>query len=692
MSNRTLTAESRRHGDARRPPGPRPAARGVLVSAVLASLLLAVPPAAAQTIDDYRKCARRLASAVTDVSHEYLSAITRCDLRRIEKGAPASCEGDSQVASGVAGALQELRSKVGKCKREAEKALCPFQARTGDAIYKVLSGDAPLLGPIDDVAARLFLDETAGCPRPDRAVSSAARDCSKRVAQAAEQVIVDVERCLLDCEVGRIERGGDACVDAASGQPTRAKVVQCYVKALDDAENLLATKCGPVSLRELGCPAGATTVPALAAWLTSTAVTIAEPLNLGLFHSSCRKAPAPSAPPPVPVARVTLKPSGRQVEVACGQLIDKAFLRGDKQLVLEDDLSCAAVAAPTDGLVIGVKQLVIDGKGEHRITGPATSRYRTGAGIRLLPGAKKVRIRRIRQIQQFGYGIVDAGKNHELQVQEVTLFRNTIAGISTSSNKVRIQRVTADRNAIGFELQGDESEVKESIARGSTPAPGIGVLLRGSDTDRNDRSVSVRESQIEGNMVGIRIEGDAGRASQNTVHDSLGTGIEVVGAVARIDQNSVKRSGGDGIVLDGTGGAARKNRVDEGAASGIVVRGERNVVHNNTVGGPGGRGNAGAGIVAAGVDTVVTSNKAEASGGDGIVAATPTARLKGNRARANAGRGFAIDAAGNVVDSNVAAANAGAEFVVAPGNVDRPESNRANGTTFRFGAGGGTFE
>lgn len=658
--------------------------------AVVATALIGASHASAQTPDDYLKCARRLASAVTDVSHEYLSALTRCDLKRIEKGAPASCEGDSQVTNGVSGALQELRSKVGKCKRESEKALCPFEGRTGDEIYAKIASTPVLLPRIDDLALRMFVEETSGCPRPTSAVSSGARDCSKRVQQAAEQVIVDVERCLLDCEVGRIERGGDACVDAA-GRPSRAKVAECYELALRDAEKTLATKCDADLLRELGCPLGESSVPELAASLAAVATAIAEPTNLGLFHSSCRKSPTPSTPPPPPVARVTLKPSGRQVEVTCGQLIDKDFLRGDTEIVLEQDLSCESIADHTDGLVIAVKKLVIDGKGQHRITGPATSRYRTGAGIRLLKGAKKVRIRRIRQIQRFGYGIVETGGAKKLRVQDTTLFRNTIAGIATVSAKVKIERVTADRNAIGFLLEGDESEVVYSIARGSDPAPGIGVLLRGSDTGGNDRSVSVRESVIENNVVGIRIEGDHGRASQNDVLGSLDTGIELVGETARLDQNNVKRSGGDGIVLDGIGGVARKNRIEEGARSGIVLRGERNVANNNTVGTKG-RGNAGTGIVAAGVGTVLNSNKADGNGGDGIAIATATAKLKGNRARHNAGRGFAIEVPGNLVDSNIAASNGHAEFVIAPGNVDRVDSNRANGSTFRFGEGGGTFE
>ena len=55
-------------------------------------------------------------------------------------------------------------------------------------------------------------------------------------------------------------------------------------------------------------------------------------------------------------------------------------------------------------------------------------------------------------------------------------------------------------------------------------------------------------------------------------------------------------------------------------------------------------------------------------------------------------RGFAIEVPGNLVDSNIAASNGHAEFVIAPGNVDRVDSNRANGSTFRFGEGGGTFE
>jgi hypothetical protein len=596
------------------------------------------------------------------------------------------------VQSRSSSALQQLRSKVNKCKRESEKALCPLEARSGAEIYAGLTG-GPLPGSLRDINAEVFRRDFAPqCARPSGAVSRAASDCAKRVRQAATQVVVDAQRCLFDCEVSRISRGGELCVDPATGHPSKDKVRECLDEALADADSLLRSKCSDALLAELGCPAGAATSADLAADLFAAAGAIAEPLNLGLFHARCRENPRPPVELPPPVAPVTLLPRRETRQIPCGQVIDKEFMAGSRTLVLEADLSCEAVNAATDGLVIDVSNITIDGKGKWSIVGPASSRYRTGAGIRLAPGARKLRIRRIQQIRRFGHGIVDSGTNRGLQIEDLNVFRNVIAGVSIASDKVRIENVTADRNTIGFELEGDDAEIKESIARGSTPAPGIGVRLAGVDKDRNDTSASVRESAIEGNMIGVLVEGEAGRVSGSTVDDSLGVGIEVTGALAKIDQNSVKRSAGDGIVVGGIVNAVRKNRIEESGGAGVLVLGFGNAVRNNTAGTPNGRGNAGAGFEVAGDGAVIHGNKAEGNGSAGFAIAQATAKLKGNRARLNAGEGFLIAAPGNLVDSNVAASNGGAELVVAPGNQERPGSNRVNGATVSFGAQGGTFE
>lgn len=676
--------------------GGRTRRAGAIAGAVVAAVFAVVAGSAgAQTTpEDYEKCASRLAKAVTDFSKEYLDALTTCETKRLALGSSLTCEGDSQRATNVAGALQELRSKVNKCKREAEKALCPLGARSGDEIFAALATDeGSLPAPLGAINEALFVDDAGpACPRPEGRVSLAAADCANRVAQGAQQVLVDVERCLVDCEVGRIERGGDPCVDPVTGVPAKQKVIDCYGKARRDLEGLVETKCDTAGLQEIGCPYGTETVADLSDTLVGVAAGIAEPTSLGLYHSSCRRPPVPPAPLPTPVARVTLRPSGREVQLPCGQVVDRAFLAGDDQLILEENLSCEAVTTPTDGLVIAAPEVTIDGTDDFSIIGPASSRNRTGAGIRLAPGARKVRIRRIRQIARFGYGILDSGANRELVVQDVNLFRNVIAGISVSSNRVRIERVTADRNTVGFDLGGDGSEIKESIARGSTPAPGIGVRLRGIDLDGDDFSSAVRESEIEGNMVGIVVEGDSARASANSVDDSLDAGIVVTGTRAKIDQNSVKRSGGDALHIGGTGNLVRKNRIEENGGAGVVVEGYANVIRNNTAGARNGRGNLGGGFVVGGELTEMDNNKAEGNHGPGFVVEQPTALVKSNRSRSNGGEGFRIDSAGNLVDSNAAANNGGAEFAIAPGNIDRSGSNRANGATFGFGNAGGTFD
>jgi len=648
-------------------------------------------PAGAQSFADFEKCAKRVKNAVVDFSDEYLDAHLGCEVDRVTRGRTASCTGDSQVQNRSSSALQQLRSKVNKCKRGSDKLLCPMEGRTGAEIYaKILA--SPLQPALRRINEDLFRSDFGpACARPVGAPSKAAADCAKRVQQAARQAVVDAERCLVDCELSRIRLGGDPCVDTATGRPNKPKIRQCYLESLADAASLLRSKCSDALLGELGCPAGASTPSELASYMVDAAIALAEPLNMGLFHSGCRQSPRPPTEPPRPVVPVTLLPQGITRAIPCGKVIDKSFMGDNVELVLEADLSCETVAQETDGLVIDVPNVTIDGKGKWSIVGPSASRYRKGAGIRLADGARGVRVRRIKQIRYFGHGIVDSGKSTGLKVEEVTLFRNTIAGMSISSPKVRIKKTVADRNAIGFELRGDDAEVKESAARGSTPAPGIGVRLVGTDVDGNGRSVRVRGSTIERNMVGVVIEGEAERVSGNVITESAETAVEAIGRKAKIDQNSIKRSGADGVLLAGADNVLRKNRIEESKGGGVVVDGLRNVVKNNTVGSPS-RGCGGVGFLVAGSAAQLETNRSEGNGGAGFAITEVTAKLKGNRAERNAAEGFLIGSADNLVDSNAAASNTGPEMVIAPGNRDRPGSNRINGTTFSFGLAGGTFE
>jgi Right handed beta helix region len=644
---------------------------------------------------DFEKCAGHLRDAGEEFLDRHLGALTACEAKRLAEGRPTDCASDPKVAQARADAATKLRQRLKKCKAAALTALCPFRAKDVETIARAIVAGAGSTGArLDAFSDGVFIDDFGpGCERPAAHVSREAADCAVRLDQGARQISEDLAKCLFDCELGRIERsGGDFCIDDTSGEPIKPKLVSCYENAVRSLRGLLTTKCDPTRLAEIGCPLGARSSVDTSLALFGVAADLTESLNLGLFHSPCRTSPRPSTPPPPPTARATREPSGVPVQVACGQVIDRAFMRGDTAIALHEDLNCESVDAPTDGLVIGVSGLTLDGGRDARITGPARSSNRSGTGVRILPGIEDVRIHRLKQIQRFGYGIADSGDNRGLVVTDVSLFRNTIAGIRLLSPKARIERVTADRNRVGFELGGDGAEIRESTARRSTPAPGIGAYLFGADTDGDDRAARMRESRVEENMVGVVLEGGPHHLGETSIVGSLGDGVRVEASGARVESNSIKGNGGEGVLVAGSGSLVRKNRIEENGGAGIAVTGTANLVKNNTAGSPNGRGNHGHGFVVVGADNRIENNKAEGNLGSGLVIRATTSTLKSNRAVLNEGFGLEVASAGNLLDSNVASRSGGFEFVIAPGNLDRPRTNRANGSTFVFGAEGGTFE
>jgi hypothetical protein len=424
-------------------------------------------------------------------------------------------------------------------------------------------------------------------------------------------------------------------------------------------------------------------------------VGIALDLNRRTFHASCQGS-LPGQPTTPSPARVTLEPSLRQRMVTCGTVIDEAFLGRDDRVTFDEDLDCGPSPVATDGIVLARSGVTVGGRlRTHSIRGPRRSSLRTGAGIRIAPGVSRVRILNFKAIESFGVGIEDSptADNRKVVVQKTTVRRNVEAGVRLRSPRALLEQVTADKNGIGFDLSGDGTRLKASVAKGSLYAPKIGIRLSGADRNANGSVVVVNNDSVEENGdAGIEIVEGAHRLSQNAVRGNVGDGIVIreraTGSI--VDSSNVKLNG-RGIVVLGDANRLESNTCEENLGPGFVVAGQDNVVEQNRSGKKTARGNAGAGFTVSGTGNRLYANEAEANLGPGFSIVAPTSLFKANAALANGGAGFELTSAGNVVEACAAEANEGVEWMVAPGNVDRG-GNKANGSTIVLPAAGTVCE
>ena len=312
------------------------------------------------------------------------------------------------------------------------------------------------------------------------AVATRANPGEFRLARM-RQAGVDVQQCLFDCELSRLEKGGPACVNTTTGVPVKSKVASCVGGAMGDLHDLLLTRCSQDAyLTEMGCPAGAGHLPDLESALTVAVAASAQVLNLGVFHAACKGTPGP---PTTPTASVVLHTSGVQKTISCGQVLDDAFFGGAPGLTFTTDLNCDSVTTATNGIVVSKSGVTIDFAGSFSLIGPGSSRLRTGVGILLSPGVRNVTIRNGKQIRRFGVGIGDSGDNLGLVITNgatrvVPLsggLTNTQVKVESPAGAFVVRVAAADSDLLAID-RADELENSAIAAAAGVGAPVIAHL------------------------------------------------------------------------------------------------------------------------------------------------------------------------------------------------------------------------
>lgn len=664
-----------------------------VICVALMSSLVTINIAHAVSSAAFAVCAKRTAKAFKRFSIDAVKILGDCEVDSLKDDERNDCAVDEDVFDDLEDAADGVRREVRKCNDEALRALCPHGARDDDGLKaQVLSAPDGTTTRLMALDAELFTIEYAGCPRPLGEISRAAEDCADRITRAQDDALGELQKCQYKCELKKIgASGADPCLEE-NGDPFDPKVLGCIDRVLEDLNDDISNRCDTATLMEIGCPLHQSTVSDLASEMKERLFQETRAMSNDIFHSACGSSggnnPEGGETDPIPV---TLLPSVTQTQIDCGQVLDAAFFGADTELKLDADVDCSPAGRDTNAMVISASNVTINGRNDHDVTGPSRSSNRTGVGILIAPGAQNVRIKNIPRLQRYAIGIKDSGDNFGLVIENITVRRNKTAGVRTTSPDVLIDTVKADRNGIGFDVSGDGSTIQDSRALRSTPAPGIGMQLGGTDNDANGRVVRVNRSQANENVTGILINVGPQQLEDNDVRDNLAVGIVVASNGSKIESNSVKRNGDSGIVVSGSFNNITANSSDENLAFGYVVTGTGNDINNNGAGSLSDQGNLLDGFWIDGTATIVTDNDADANLGSGFVVDENTAVFDRNGAEGNAGVGFEINGTGNNLDTNIAADNGGFEFSIVAGNVDE-SGNRANGSTFSFSTGGGDFE
>jgi parallel beta-helix repeat protein len=219
---------------------------------------------------------------------------------------------------------------------------------------------------------------------------------------------------------------------------------------------------------------------------------------------------------------------------------------------------------------------------------------------------------------------------------------STVAGYQLDGSGHLVKNARAFGNAIGFHITSGASNNKIVGAQG-TVGNGTGILIDG-DGNLVDSASAVSNNTGAGAVIGS--EGSGNTIKKSTFIGNGEQGIRVEGTDNTISENKAYSNGLDGILVTGDGNSLLKN------VSGDI-----------------GKGNALNGIA-------VTGN---------------TGPLTENTARSNGVDGFSIAGTGHTLTKNVgggtaAQENTACQFDIGAGNVDGGQ-NKANGTSFAFGAG-----
>ncbi len=681
--------------------------------ALLAAFLAMPALASAQPTHPLFACADRIAGGLRTYTDESsLILFKECGADRLKLGTigTACAKANDTLPAGNTGNKLSPTANHAVCETAGNppdqsntlfRKLCPLESRTTPLFQTNAAGPDPgtLRSDLVALADDLFKTAYDGCTRPTGVLSKELGECAVQIADVARREAEEILQCYISCERANLG-DADACVNENTGTPTAESLIDCIAKNSGDIEEI-ENDCKQAShVTALGCPLGASTVPGLIDALAVRLENYAQSVSFGTFHSSCRTSTT-GPPPTLTPANVTLLPSGTTKQVSCGQTLDDAFFGSDKTVRFDTDLDCSPVDTAVNGIVVAKNTVTISGNEKTRqISGPSRKSLRTGAGIVIAPGIKRVTVQGFRRIQNWGVGVLAMGDNRKLIVRTSTLFRNLQAGIRSDSPKTKVVEVVADRNGIGFELSGNDSIIKLSEARASEPqsasaaeplSPGWGFRLHGTDTDFDGVTVRCSQCTAQTSRVGFVLEGDGQLVENSFARSNVGDGVWVDGTINKFRNNSVKLNTANGVVVKGIGNAVNKNQSDENGAAGFLVTGEGNTLLGNGSGSLTDKGNSGVGYLVTAANNVLDTNEAEANVGGGfLIQATPSI-FKGNRAESNGGVGFDFAASGTALDSNTAEKSSGVEWSVAAGNTDS-SGNRANGRTISIPPAGGTFE
>lgn len=664
-----------------------------LILCVFVAACLLAPGGAVGASTAVQTCAKRLGKAFKRFATDHVEVIGDCQIDSLKDDERADCALDEDVLEDLEKAADKLRREVRKCDDDALRQICPHGQRDEtDLKEAVLNGEGGTAARLRALDANVFTTSYGGCPRPLGEISREAEDCADRLSKLLDDGLDEYSKCLVKCELNGLRKSGvEPCIDDLTAQPSDEKIIDCVERVLDDIDDGLNHRCDDDTIVELGCPLGFSSVSGVVPALTERLYDETVAISNGIFFSECAGGGGggteggPTDPVPA-----TLYPSLTETQIDCGQTLDAAFFGTDDELRLDADLDCSPAGLDSNGIIISASNVTFDGRGNWDVIGPSKTTNRTGTGILIGPGAKNVKVKRFRTISRYAKGISDWGDNHGLEIEDLTVRRNRAFGIQTSSPNVMVSDVKADRNAVGFQMSGDDSTLKDCRALRSEPIPNVGIHVMGFDADGDDQVVRINRCEIEGNVTGIIVAEGPHLLEDNDVRENLGDGIQVTSAGSKLESNSVKLNAGSGIIVSGDGNNITANRSDENGAHGYVITGLGNDINNNGAGSLTDQGNLGHGFWFSGFDSNVESNDAEANAGDGFLVEEDTLEFKSNTANDNALVGINVTVGGNNLDTNVSEDNVGFEFSIAPGNVDE-QGNRADGATFSFDVGGGNF-
>lgn len=655
------------------------------------------------------QCAGRIAGGIRNFTTDVAQLMTDCWADRL---AGKVCDpNSSEIQNALGNLIRDLGQEVDACKVDGLINLCPAGGDTGAEVKEALAGAASstFRAEILALVADLFSTAYGSCTRPAGSVSSNAAKCAADIADivGASGNTDSLEQCFFSCERARIlNPKQEICVDDVIGEPIKDDVVLCQSDKLGNLD-VVENRCTSGILTELGCPLGTTDPGDLREKLSERIATLAQQINLDVFHSDCRGTIPGEPTTPVP-ANVTLLPSNRKAKVTCGQIIDKSFLGSDRTINFDSDLDCGPSKTATDGLVIAQSGVKLNGRVGKiwSIRGPQRSSLRTGAGIRLASGVTRVQIRNFKAIENFGLGIVDAddGSNKKLVISKTTVRRNVVAGLRIRSLRTVIDTVTADKNGIGFDLSGEGVKVRGvSAAKGSVYPPKTGIQLGGVDQNLNGSVVQLNSPGLTVELnggVGIHVVAGPHLIGEVKIQSNLGNGIEIdpLANGSQVKLNTLKFNAA-GIVVNGDQNLIDGNTLEENLGDGIVVGGASNTIKSNDSGAKTDRGNGGAGyhVASSAIGTTFDTNSAEANLGSGyLVEGTPTTFVGNNTAEANFEHGFDVRSSGNSFTGCEAEANNQSdqqnnpfhEWVFVAGQTDG-NGNKAGGDTIALPANAG---